>query len=182
MDFMSNFMESEVPPDAPDGLHAPGDHARTLDFMATKVSLDLPRTTVYNLWITDSSLPYFLRGRQVHELISEGRMTWRINFEGCQMPWEGEVCDERPAESISWRSPRGRPCPHWGHIRFADTPAGGTQITVGMEFVTPLSLEGVGSMRLLFSRIERFLMGFVTQRPPGAMLTEKDYAVEATVA
>lgn len=137
---------------------------RIFDLLAISIPVELPRSAVYNLWTTDSSLPHFMRGRQVQEVLSESRMTWRVEYRGQQVAWDGEVCDEIPYDRISWQSFHDGPCPNWGYVQFADTIDGGTQVTVGIEFESPGAFRGNHTMKALFSRLESNLERLGTMR------------------
>jgi uncharacterized membrane protein len=133
-----------VTPDAaPQPDTAPGRTARRRrfgDYAVTgrTVTIHRPRQEIYDFWRRFENLPRFMENvESVHE---DGELTrWTIKAPAGQcVTLETRIVDDRPGESIAWRSVDGSDIKTEGKIILRDAPAvRGTIVTAIIAWVPP---------------------------------------------
>jgi uncharacterized membrane protein len=93
----------------------------------------------YQLWRDFANLPRFMQHVQSVDVLDERRSHWVVRGPGgSNIEWDAEITDDRPNETIAWRSVEGSDVNHSGRVRFERAPAGhGTFVKVRISYETP---------------------------------------------
>lgn len=78
------------------------------------------------------------------DVTGERRSHWTAKGPaGSTVEWDAEITDDRPNESIAWRSLEGADVNHAGSVRFEPAPRDhGTFVTVEMQYRPPMGTLG----------------------------------------
>jgi uncharacterized membrane protein len=130
--------DDRPPPDS-----APGRTARRQRFGAfavtgRTVTINRPRHDVYAFWRRFDNLPRFMENVDSIEE-RDGMMRWTLRAAGGgTVSLATQIVDDRPGESLSWRSVDGSDIETEGKVILRDAPAGrGTILTAIIAWVPP---------------------------------------------
>ncbi len=114
------------------------------------ITVNRPVEDVYAFWRNFENLPRFMAHLESVEQLGGNRSRWCAKaIAGKTVEWEAEIVDERPNESISWRSLPGADVPNRGSVRFTPAPGGrGTEIRVDLEYDPPAGKLGAAVAKL----------------------------------
>ena len=109
--------------------------------MSVTVTLTIDRSPdeLYAFWRDFSNLPSFMKHLLSVEVTGEQRTHWvATGPAGSTVEWDAEITDDRPNDTIAWRTVEGSDVDHAGFIRFQRAPGGrGTIVTVEMQYRLP---------------------------------------------
>jgi uncharacterized membrane protein len=102
------------------------------------ITVNRPREEVYGFWRDLENLPRFMEHLESVRVLGQERSHWKARAPaGTTVEWDAETVEERPGELIAWRSLPGADVTNAGHVRFADAPAGGTEVLVRLSYDPP---------------------------------------------
>jgi uncharacterized membrane protein len=108
------------------------------------------RHEVYGFWRNLENLPRFMDHLESVRVIDERRSHWVAKAPaGMTVSWDAEIIHEIENELIAWRSLPGSRVDVGGSVRFEDTPDGGTQVRVSLQYNPPAGTLGRAVARLL---------------------------------
>jgi uncharacterized membrane protein len=98
---------------------------------------------VYQYWRDFENLPRFMRYLESVQVTGEGRSHWVAKAPGGSVEWDAEVTEDRPNQSISWRSLEGSEVETSGTVRFEPAAGGrGTVVHVQLDYNPPAGVVG----------------------------------------
>ena len=104
---------------------------------------------VYQFWRDFENLPRFMRYLESVKVTGEGRSHWVAKAPGGSVEWDAEVTEDRPNQSISWRSLEGSEVETTGTVRFEPAVGGrGTVVHVQLDYNPP-----GGAIGALFAKL-----------------------------
>jgi uncharacterized membrane protein len=104
---------------------------------------------VYQYWRDFENLPRFMRYLESVKVTGEGRSHWVARAPGGSVEWDAEVTEDRPNQSISWRSLEGSEVETSGTVRFEPAVGGrGTVVHVRLDYNPP-----GGAVGALFAKL-----------------------------
>jgi uncharacterized membrane protein len=102
-----------------------------------------PRETVYEFWRSLANLPRFMTHLERVDVVSDTRSHWVTKGPGgTRLEWDAELINDRRPELIAWRSLEGAEVASAGSVRFSEATAGGTEITVRLQYDPPAGKLG----------------------------------------
>jgi uncharacterized membrane protein len=102
------------------------------------ITVNRPREEVYGFWRDLENLPRFMEHLESVRVLGQERSHWKARAPaGTTVEWDAETVEERPGELIAWRSLPGADVTNAGNVRFADAPAGGTEVLVRLSYDPP---------------------------------------------
>jgi uncharacterized membrane protein len=115
------------------------------------VTVRVPRRQAYDLWRDFANLPRFMTHVEEVRVLDERRSHWVAKAPlGRTVEWDAEITEDRPGESIAWRSTDGSQIANSGRVRFTDAPGDrGTEVHVELEYAPPLGPVGATLAQLL---------------------------------
>ncbi|HVV70320.1 MAG TPA: SRPBCC family protein [Verrucomicrobiae bacterium] len=118
-------------------------HADVFHFRRSIV-VNRPPAQLYQSWRDFTSLPRFMQNLLSVEPRDNHRWHWIAKGPGgTQVEWDAEVIEDRPNESIAWRSLPGSDVEHTGSVRFEPAAGNrGTIVRVEMEYRPPAGKPG----------------------------------------
>lgn len=121
------------------------------------VMVNRPVEEVYRFWRNFENLPRVMSHLESVEVKDAKRSHWVAKAPvGTSVEWDAEIIDERPNESIAWRSLPGADVENSGTVRFRRTD-GGTEIQVTLEYTPPGGALGATVARLFGENPEQQL-------------------------
>lgn len=109
-----------------------------------------PPEVLYHYWRDLENLPRFMSQHASVQHISSLRSHWKIkSVAGATIEWDAEIVNDVPNELIAWRSLEGGDLDHAGSVHFESDGAGGTRVTVVMEYRPPAGRLGAEIARIL---------------------------------
>jgi uncharacterized membrane protein len=108
------------------------------------VTVGRPVEEVYSFWRAFENLPRFMRHLERVTIIDERRSHWEAKAPaGTTVEWDAVITDDRPNESIAWRSEEGSDIYNAGRVQFGAAPGGrGTEVRVELEYDPPFGKLG----------------------------------------
>jgi uncharacterized membrane protein len=103
------------------------------------LAINRSREELYKAWRNLSNLPRWMKHLRAVEERDERRSHWVASGPaGSPIEWEAEITEDRPNETIAWRSVEGSDLDHRGVVRFEPVTGNrGTMVTVEMRYVPP---------------------------------------------
>lgn len=103
------------------------------------VIIDRPAEEIYQFWRDFENLPRFMNHLAEVRVLSDRRSLWTAKApSGGDVSWESEITDDRPNESIAWRSLEGADVANSGVVRFERAPGGrGSQVFADLYYRPP---------------------------------------------
>jgi uncharacterized membrane protein len=113
------------------------------------VSLNRPPEEVYAFFRDLENLPRIMSHLDSVEQ-RDRHSRWRARGPlGVHVEWDAEITEDRPGESIAWRSLPGADVSNQGRVEFRPGPAGlGTEVRVALAYDPPLGTVGAGVAKL----------------------------------
>lgn len=111
----------------------------------TSVSIDKPRTEVYDFWRRLDNLPLFMNHLKSVELLDNDQSRWSLKLPADigALSWDAEITYDEPGKIITWESIKDANLYTTGRIRFMDTPTPDTTlIHVVITYQPPAGLIG----------------------------------------
>lgn len=114
------------------------------------IIVDRPAEEIYQFWRDFENLPRFMNHLAAVRVLSDRRSRWTAKAPGGgEVSWESEITDDRPDESIAWRSLDGADVANSGIVRFDRAPGGrGTQVTVDLHYRPPGGMLGAVAAKM----------------------------------
>jgi uncharacterized membrane protein len=114
------------------------------------VVINRPVHELYRFWRQLENLPQVMRNLESVTQISEVESHWVAKSPmGKKIEWSALIFNEHPNELIAWRSREDAELPNAGSVRFTSTAAGGTEVTVQLEYDPPAGEFGAALARLV---------------------------------
>jgi uncharacterized membrane protein len=106
---------------------------------------------LHRLWRDPASLSKILGHFVDVEARGDNRLHWKLHAPmGNELEWDAEIVDERPGESLRWRSCEGAPLPNDGEVHFRQAAQErGTEVRLAMHFEPPGGALGKSAMAAL---------------------------------
>ena len=106
---------------------------------------------LYQFWRDFENLPRFMPYLESVRVTGEGRSHWVAKAPAeLKVEWDAEIIEDRPNESISWRSLEGADVENSGTVYFEQAPGNrGTIVRVEMSYNPPGGAIGAFIARLL---------------------------------
>jgi uncharacterized membrane protein len=116
---------------------------------------------VYRFWRNLENLPRFMSHLESVRVIDEKRSHWVAKGPaGATVEWDAEITEDRPNQTISWRSVEGSEVENYGTVRFVEAPGGrGTEIRVELEYNPPGGALGAGIAKIFGRAPEQQVKG-----------------------
>ena len=117
------------------------------------VVINRPAEEIYRYWRDLENLPRFMYHLESVQQTGGNRSHWVTTGPGGKrIEWDSEVTEDRPNESIAWRSLEGADVYNAGSVRFEPRPEGrGTIVRVEMEYYPPAGAAGA-AVAMLFNK------------------------------
>ncbi|WP_151637989.1 SRPBCC family protein [Noviherbaspirillum aerium] len=130
-----------------------------MSLVEKSIQVNVPVSTAYNQWTQFREFPQFMDGVTEVRQLDATRLHWRADIGGRTKEWEAEITEQLPDRRIAWRSISG--APNAGIVSFQDLGAGGTRVTVQMDYAPQGIAENIASvLGLLERKLEDNLEGF----------------------
>jgi uncharacterized membrane protein len=151
---MSDTLSREAQDDAPlsTSKHAAATNRATDDLIEPKgsdligrsVTINRPRTELYDYWRDFSRLATFMENVERIDLLDATRSHWVVKAPaGKTVEWDAIVTEERPGELIAWTSAEGADVPNSGRVEFRDAQGSrGTIVTATILYDPPAGIIG----------------------------------------
>ena len=113
--------------------------------VTSAVTINRPVTDLYAFWRDLTNLPRLTRHLESVEILDKRRSRWRaLGPGGSPVAWEAETTEDRPNESIAWRSLGGSEIANQGRVTFHPaTGLRGTVVEVSITYEPPAGAVGV---------------------------------------
>lgn len=114
------------------------------------VIIERPAEEIYQFWRDFENLPRFMNHLAEVRVLSDRRSHWTAKApRGSEVSWEAEITDDRPNESIAWRSLEGADVANSGVVRFERAAGGrGTQVVADLHYRPPGGMLGVAAAKI----------------------------------
>jgi uncharacterized membrane protein len=132
----------------PDDSRAALASARGINVLES-VTINRSLEELYPFWRNVENLPLVMRHLESVERITETISRWRARGPaGVRVEWDAEIYNEIANKLIAWRSLEGAGIVSAGRVTF-DRGAGGTRVTVHLQYSQPPGKVGAGVARFL---------------------------------
>ncbi len=120
------------------GLRPADQEAKALQ-VEQAITVNKPVEEVYLFWHNFENLPRFMEHLKEVDVIDGRRSHWVAKGPlDANVEWDAEITDDRPNQTISWRSLPGSQVSNSGTVDFRPAPDGrGTEVHVLMEYNPP---------------------------------------------
>lgn len=116
------------PPDSAPGRTARRSHFGGYQVAGRTVTINAPRSRIFQMWRDPNRLTDFMEGLAAVQ-VSGDSVTWVIQSPDGRFPVETRLVEERPDESLAWRSAEGADIQIEAKVQLRDAPAGrGTEV------------------------------------------------------
>ena len=107
------------------------------------VTVSKPAAELYRFWRQFENLPRFMQHLESVQTLDEKRSRWVAAAPAGQtVEWVAEIINDEPDRLIAWRSTEDADVHSAGSVRFVETPDGGTQVTVNLDYLPPAGQVG----------------------------------------
>ena len=108
------------------------------------IAVDRAPAELYRFWRDLENLPRFMRHLESVHVESDTRSHWVARAPaGKTVEWDAEIVEDKPDESIAWRSLPNADVDNSGVVRFQEAPGGrGTFVHVELAYRPPGGLLG----------------------------------------
>lgn len=118
--------------------------------VATSVTIDRPRETLYAFWRDLTNLPRVMPHVKSIRVLDAQRSHWTAQGPDGAIEWVSEIIDDKPNERLAWRSLDDSPVYNAGSVRFdASRDGSGTRVTVELLYDPPAGTVGASLAKLL---------------------------------
>jgi uncharacterized membrane protein len=105
---------------------------------------------LYRFWRNLENLPRFMSQHVEIRRLDDKRSHWQLqSLAGATFEWDAEIINDLPNELLAWRSLDNADIDHAGSVHFEGDGAGGSTVTVIMEYRPPAGRIGAEIARLL---------------------------------
>jgi uncharacterized membrane protein len=102
------------------------------------VTINRPIDELYRFWRNLENLPQFMRHLESVDKVTDTISHWRARGPaGMIVEWDAEVFNEVPPKLIAWRSLEDADVVSAGSVNFDKAAAGGTRVTVHLQYSPP---------------------------------------------
>ncbi|MGN7868408.1 SRPBCC family protein [Paracoccus sp. 22332] len=116
------------PPDSAPGRTARRSHFGGYQVAGRTVTINAPRSRIFQMWRDPNRLTDFMEGLAAVQ-VSGDSVTWVIQSPDGRFPVETRLVEERPDESLAWRSAEGADIQIEAKVQLRVAPAGrGTEV------------------------------------------------------
>jgi uncharacterized membrane protein len=117
--------------------------------IASFVTISRKPEEVYAFWRDFQNLSRFMKNVQSVEVQDQRRSRWTVDVAGKSLQWDAEITEDRPNESIAWRTLKDADVAHTGQVLFVPAPGGrGTEVRVRMEVSAPGGMLGLAAAKV----------------------------------
>jgi uncharacterized membrane protein len=114
------------------------------------IVISRPIEELYRFWRNLENLPQFMRHLESVERVTDTLSRWRAwGPGGAIVEWTAEIINEVPNQVIGWRSIEGSDVVSAGSVNFDDEGAGGTRVSVRLQYSPPGGKVGAALARLI---------------------------------
>jgi uncharacterized membrane protein len=104
---------------------------------------------LYRFWRNLENLPRFMSQHVEIRRLDDKRSHWKLqSLAGATFEWDAEIINDLPNELLAWRSLDNADIDHAGSVHFEGDGAGGSTVTVIMEYRPPAGRIGAEIARL----------------------------------
>jgi hemerythrin superfamily protein/carbon monoxide dehydrogenase subunit G len=123
------------------------------------VEVAVPVSTAYNQWTQFEEFPQFMSGVQQVEQLDDRTLRWVAEIAGVRRQWTATVLEQIPDERVAWAATEG--ATNAGAVTFVALPAGGTRVTLTLDYEPEGLVEKAGDALNIVEReavgdLERF--------------------------
>src|SRR4051795_12840895 len=123
------------------------------------VEVAVPVSTAYNQWTQFEEFPQFMSGVQQVEQLDDQTLRWVAEIAGVRRQWIATVLEQVPDQKVAWAATEG--ATNAGAVTFVALPAGGTRVTLTLDYEPEGVVEKVGDALNIVERqatgdLERF--------------------------
>ena len=123
------------------------------------VEVDVPISTAYNQWTQFEEFPQFMSGVQQVEQLDDRTLRWVAEIAGVRRQWVATVLEQVPDQKVAWAATEG--ATNAGAVTFVALPAGGTRVTLTLDYEPEGLVEKAGDALNIVERqatgdLERF--------------------------
>jgi hemerythrin superfamily protein/carbon monoxide dehydrogenase subunit G len=123
------------------------------------VEVAVPVSTAYNQWTQFEEFPQFMSGVQQVEQLDDRTLRWVAEIAGVRRQWIATVLEQVPDQKVAWAATEG--ATNAGAVTFVALPAGGTRVTLTLDYEPEGVVEKVGDALNIVERqatgdLERF--------------------------
>jgi uncharacterized membrane protein len=104
------------------------------------LTVNRPRTEVYNYWRQLSNLPLFMKHLEEVRVEDEQHSHWKLRLpaDAGTVEWQAEIVEDKPGELLTWNSVEGSDIDTAGVIAFSDAPGDrGTEVHATIYYRAP---------------------------------------------
>lgn len=118
--------------------------------MQKSITVNRPIEELYAFWRNFQNLPCIMDYLDSVDVNGQ-RSHWKATAPGnIALEWDAEITEDRPNESIAWRSVEGAQLEYSGSVRFDPAPSDwGNIVTVNLDFNPPGGALGDAAAKLL---------------------------------
>jgi uncharacterized membrane protein len=115
------------------------------------VTINRSREDLYRFWRNFENLPKVMYHLESVHVTSDGRSHWIAKGPGNKpIKWQAEITEDRPNESISWRTLPGACVEHQGTVRFEPATGGrGTVVRASFDYKAHTGILGATLAKLM---------------------------------
>ncbi|MBE0477175.1 MAG: SRPBCC family protein [Coriobacteriia bacterium] len=129
-------------------------------YLEDSTTVDRPITEVYHFARDLGHLPDFMPHVKDVRQYDNGRIEWTVTGPaGVRMTWTGRLVEDRPQESIMWRSDPDNPFDEVGVVRFEKVSADVTEVIMSVRYRPHGGKAGVLAAKVLEGMTEGYLRG-----------------------
>jgi hemerythrin superfamily protein/carbon monoxide dehydrogenase subunit G len=123
------------------------------------VEVAVPVSTAYNQWTQFEEFPQFMSGVQQVEQLDDRTLRWVAEIAGVRRQWTATVLEQVPDQKVAWAATEG--ATNAGAVTFVALPAGGTRVTLTLDYEPEGLVEKAGDVLNIVERqavgdLERF--------------------------
>lgn len=113
---------------------------------------------LYQFWRNFENLPRFMNHVQSITIIDDKRSHWVVKAPlDTTVQWDAEIIDEKPNQSIVWRSLENAEVDSVGSVTFTSMNGSGTEVQVTMKYNPPAGVVGAAAAALFGENPEQQL-------------------------
>src|SRR3954463_14594795 len=123
------------------------------------VEVAVPVSTAYNQWTQFEEFPQFMSGVKQVEQLDDQTLRWVAEIAGVRRQWVATVLEQVPDQKVAWAATEG--ATNAGAVTFVALPAGGTRVTLTLDYEPEGLVEKAGDALNIVERqatgdLERF--------------------------
>ncbi len=123
------------------------------------IEVAVPVSTAYNQWTQFEEFPQFMSGVKQVEQLDDRTLRWVAEIAGVRRQWVATVLEQVPDQKVAWAATEG--ATNAGAVTFVAVPAGGTRVTLTLDYEPEGLVEKAGDALNVVERqatgdLERF--------------------------